>query len=129
LYYSVISTKKSTGIRSEKVLMANRAVVLLSGGMDSATAAAVARSEGFLVHALTVDYGQRHRRELEAARRVAAALGTAEHRTIAVDLVGHGRSDAPHDPADSGIVRRQRRPVGSRAGTRQRDVDFWRVHR
>lgn len=72
--------------------MANRAVVLLSGGMDSATAAAVARSEGFLVHALTVDYGQRHRRELEAARRVAAALGTAEHRTIAVDLRAFGGS-------------------------------------
>lgn len=63
-----------------------RAVVLLSGGLDSATAAAIARNEGFVLHALSVDYGQRHRFELEAARRVAAALGAVEHQIATVDL-------------------------------------------
>lgn len=64
----------------------NSAVVLLSGGLDSATTAAIARAEGFRVHALSVDYGQRHRFELEAAKRVAQALGAAEHRTLKIDL-------------------------------------------
>jgi len=63
-----------------------RAVVLLSGGLDSATAAAIARSHGFALTALTVDYGQRHAIELEAAARVAAALGIRDHRTIPLDL-------------------------------------------
>jgi 7-cyano-7-deazaguanine synthase len=69
-----------------------RAVVLLSGGLDSTTAAAIARAEGFAVHALTVVYGQRHAVELEAARRVAASLGVAEHRVATVDLAGFGGS-------------------------------------
>ncbi|NLG44060.1 MAG: hypothetical protein GX547_12490, partial [Phycisphaerae bacterium] len=56
-----------------------RAVVLLSGGLDSATASAMARAAGFELHALTFRYGQRHVSELEAARRVAAAMGVAEH--------------------------------------------------
>jgi 7-cyano-7-deazaguanine synthase len=68
------------------------AVVLLSGGLDSATTAAIARSEGFALCALSVDYGQRHRFELEAAQRVAAALGAVEHRVIAVDLRAFGGS-------------------------------------
>jgi 7-cyano-7-deazaguanine synthase len=62
------------------------AVVLLSGGLDSTTALAVARADGFACHALTVRYGQLHQVELEAAARVAAALGAAEHRVVAVDL-------------------------------------------
>jgi 7-cyano-7-deazaguanine synthase len=62
-----------------------RAVVLLSGGLDSATALAWARSEGFECHALSVDYGQRHRAELDAAKSVAAALA-ASHRVLCVDL-------------------------------------------
>ena len=62
------------------------AVVLLSGGLDSATTAAIARADGFRLHALSVDYGQRHRFELDAARRVAASLGVVEHRTVAIDL-------------------------------------------
>jgi len=68
------------------------AVVLLSGGLDSTTAAAIARAEGWRLHALTVAYGQRHVVELEAARRVAAALGVAEHRTITLDLASFGGS-------------------------------------
>ena len=63
-----------------------RAVVLVSGGMDSAVALAIARGDGFECHALSVDYGQRHRAELDAARRVAEALGAAEHRVFRIDL-------------------------------------------
>ncbi len=79
------------------------AVVLLSGGLDSATALAVARRDGFVCHALTVAYGQRHAAELEAARRVAAALGAAEQRVVGVDLRAFGGSaltadlPVPHD--------------------------------
>ncbi|HTM22172.1 MAG TPA: 7-cyano-7-deazaguanine synthase QueC [Kofleriaceae bacterium] len=64
----------------------SRAVVLLSGGLDSSTALAIARSRGFTCHALTVLYGQQHRAEVDAARRVAAALGAAEHRLLELDL-------------------------------------------
>jgi 7-cyano-7-deazaguanine synthase len=62
--------------------MTRRAVVLLSGGMDSATVLAIARSEGCECHCLTLNYGQRHRAELAAAGRVAAALGAAGHRLV-----------------------------------------------
>ncbi len=62
------------------------AVVLLSGGLDSTTCLAVARSRGFACHALTVKYGQLHQVELDAASRVATALGAKEHRIVAVDL-------------------------------------------
>jgi len=69
-----------------------RAVVLSSGGLDSTTALAIARAEGFDCYALTIDYGQRHRLEVEAARRVAEALGAREHALIAVDLRRFGGS-------------------------------------
>lgn len=75
------------------------AVVLLSGGLDSATAAAVARRDGFAVHALSVDYGQRHAIELEAARAVAADLGVADHRVVRVDLRAIGGSALTDDIA------------------------------
>src|SRR4051812_35850605 len=68
------------------------AVVLLSGGLDSATALAAARRDGFRCHALTVAYGQRHAAELEAARRVAQAQGAAEHHVIHLDLRAFGGS-------------------------------------
>jgi 7-cyano-7-deazaguanine synthase len=68
------------------------AVVLLSGGLDSATVLAVARRDGFRCHALTVAYGQRHAAELAAAAHVAAAGGAAEHRTVHLDLRGFGGS-------------------------------------
>lgn len=71
---------------------ARPAVVLLSGGLDSATTLAEARAQGFACYALTVDYGQRHRRELEAAARVAQALGAREHAIVAVDLRRFGGS-------------------------------------
>lgn len=69
-----------------------KAVVLLSGGLDSCTAAAMARAEGFDLYALTVAYGQRHAVELEAARRVAAALGVARHVELQIDLAAFGGS-------------------------------------
>jgi len=68
------------------------AVVLLSGGLDSATTLAIARERGFDCHALSVDYGQRHVSELEAAGRVAVVLGAREHRIVRVDLAGLGGS-------------------------------------
>ena len=72
--------------------MSRRAVVLLSGGLDSATCLAIARRDGFEAHALSVDYSQRQRLELDAARRVATALGAASHRVVAVDLRAIGGS-------------------------------------
>lgn len=69
-----------------------RAVVLLSGGLDSCTAAAVAKAEGFELFALTIAYGQRHAVELEAARRVAAALRVARHLELRIDLSAFGGS-------------------------------------
>jgi len=69
-----------------------KAVVLLSGGMDSATVLAMAKAEGFDCHCLTVDYGQRHRAELAAAARVAHALGAAGHRQVQLDLTAIGGS-------------------------------------
>ena len=70
----------------------NNAVVLLSGGLDSATVLAMARQQGFACYALSVDYGQRHHAELAAARRVAQSLGAVEHRVLNLDLTGFGGS-------------------------------------
>ena len=91
----------------------NTAVVLLSGGLDSATTLAIARAAGFACHALSFDYGQRHRFELESARQVAAALGVIEHRVVKIDLsaaggFGHSaltdRIDVPKDRRDKGEI-------------------------
>jgi 7-cyano-7-deazaguanine synthase len=87
------------------------AVVLLSGGLDSYTAAAIVMAEGFELHALTVRYGQRHAREIEAARAVAKALGVERHVELDVDLRAFGgsslTSDAPvpkDRPTDSAEI-------------------------
>ena len=83
--------------------MTRRAVVLLSGGLDSSTCLAWARAQGFECSTLAVDYGQRHRVELAAARRVAAALGVTDHRELRLDLRAIGGSalttdlDVPRD--------------------------------
>jgi 7-cyano-7-deazaguanine synthase len=74
-----------------------RAVVLLSGGLDSTTVLAIARAEGFECHCLTVDYCQRHRVEIEAAGRVADVLGAASHRVITLDLRAIGASALTDD--------------------------------
>lgn len=83
-----------------------RAVVLLSGGLDSATVLAVARERGFECYGLSFDYGQRHRIELDAAQRVAASLGVATHKLVRLDIGWMGgsaltdtRLDVPHQPS------------------------------
>jgi 7-cyano-7-deazaguanine synthase len=76
-----------------------RAVILLSGGLDSATCLAWACAQGFTCATLAVDYGQRHRVELDAARRVAAAFGSADHREVRVDLRAIGGSALTADVA------------------------------
>ena len=87
---------------ARSILVAN-AVVLLSGGLDSATALAVARRDGFDCYTLAIDYGQRHRQELAAAERVSRAIGAVEHRVVAIDLRAIGGSaltagiDVPKD--------------------------------
>ncbi len=73
------------------------AVVLLSGGLDSATVLAMARAQGYQCHCLSLDYGQRHRAELDAAVRVAAALGAGAHRIVKLDLAAFGGSALTDD--------------------------------
>jgi len=83
--------------------MQKPAVILLSGGLDSATTAAIARQQGFAIYALTVDYGQRHRFELQAARHVAEAMGVSRHLVLSVDLAqlgGSALTDAIDVPKD-----------------------------
>ena len=90
-------------------MSASRAVVLLSGGLDSATALAIARARALECYALSIAYGQRHEAELTAASRVAEALGAREHRVMQVDLAGIGgsaltdRSIAVPETATEGI--------------------------
>jgi len=87
-----------------------KAVILLSGGMDSYTAAAIARDSGYDLYVLTVWYGQRHAQEIAAARRVAQALGVKAHRELTVDLASLGGSallgdgDIPKGGPDPGII-------------------------
>ena len=72
--------------------MKSSAIVLLSGGLDSATVLAIARAEGYACHTLSIDYGQRHRAELGAAQRVATELGAVAHRVVTLDLTVFGGS-------------------------------------
>ena len=80
-----------------------RAVVLLSGGLDSYTAAAIASDQRFVLCALTIDYGQRHAREVAAARAIARALGVERHVELAIDLRAFGGSSLTStDPVPHG---------------------------
>lgn len=87
-----------------------KAVVLVSGGMDSAVVLALAREQGYQVHALSVSYGQRHQSELAASGRVSSMLGAVEHKTVSIDLRSIGGSaltadiDVPLDAADSSAI-------------------------
>lgn len=84
------------------------AVVLLSGGLDSATALAIARAQGFVCHALSFRYGQRHGIELAAARRIARAMGVADHKVATIDLRTFGGSALTADvPVPKGRSTRQ----------------------
>jgi 7-cyano-7-deazaguanine synthase len=78
---------------------AKKAVVLLSGGLDSTTVVAMAKSQGYVVYALSFDYGQNHRVELESAAHVATKLGVAEHKIVKVDLRTFGGSSLTTDEA------------------------------
>jgi 7-cyano-7-deazaguanine synthase len=88
----------------------SKAVVLLSGGLDSYTAAAIARESGFDLYALTVNYGQRHAHEILAARKIAEALGASAHRELAVNLSSLGGSallgdgDVPKSGPDPSVI-------------------------
>jgi 7-cyano-7-deazaguanine synthase len=86
-------------LNTEPTAPEKRAVVLLSGGLDSATTLAIARDEGYTCTAMTFDYGQRHRVELQAAARVAKAIGVAEHRWVTIDLRAFGGSALTGDMA------------------------------
>lgn len=81
-----------TSASDPKMTSVQRAVVLLSGGLDSATCLAIARRQGYDCHAMSCYYGQRHRAELNAARRVAASLGVADHREIEIPIGQFGGS-------------------------------------
>jgi len=87
----------SEGYRPAGVTPKGKAVVLLSGGLDSATTLAIAHAEGWDCHALTVRYGQRHALEVDRARAIAAALGAIEHRVIDLDLAAWGGSSLTGD--------------------------------
>src|SRR5713101_5195944 len=88
-----------------------RAIVLLSGGLDSTTTLAIAIAQGFEAHALSFDYGQRHKIEIEAARRVAKSLGAKEHRVAKIDNQVFGGSaltddvDVPKSRSENEIAR------------------------
>ncbi|HEX5314982.1 MAG TPA: 7-cyano-7-deazaguanine synthase QueC [Gammaproteobacteria bacterium] len=86
---SGIEVGRQPNMESDK---AKGAVILLSGGLDSATTLAIARADGWLCHALSLDYGQRHRAELDAASRLAVALGAAEQRVVRIGLDALGGS-------------------------------------
>ncbi len=77
----------------------NKAVILLSGGLDSATVLAIAKAEGYELYAISFAYGQRHVWELEAAKRVAASIGVAQHRIAEIDLRAFGGSALTDDIA------------------------------
>jgi len=101
-------------VRGDLDVDKSKAVVLLSGGLDSATALAIASQEGFACFALTCVYGQRHCVEVKGARRMAEALGAAEHRVMAIDLAAFGGSaltDRTARVPPGSAVRSAQRPV------------------
>ena len=100
-------------------MASENAIVLLSGGLDSYTAAAIAKADGYRLYALTVKYGQRHARELEAARAVAARLGVVRHIELEVDLSAFGGSSlttAAPIPKDRPLASARGEPFGSAQG-------------
>ena len=92
-----------------------RAVVLLSGGLDSATVLALARADGRRCFALSIDYGQRHGAELAAARTVATQMGAVEHRVVSLDLAQFGGLIADRSLTAGASRSKHRHPVDLRA--------------
>jgi len=96
MYFGFEATTQPFGdnlqIGGRRLVTNKKAVVLLSGGLDSATTLAIAHSDGFQCCTLTFAYGQRHKREIEAAKKVAQSLGATEHRIIEIDLATFGGS-------------------------------------
>jgi 7-cyano-7-deazaguanine synthase len=90
-----------------------KAVILVSGGLDSATTLAIARNQGFDCYALSFDYGQRHRSELLAASRVTKSLGVVEHKQISLDMRAIGGSALTDDSIDVPVVPIESAPVES----------------
>jgi len=93
------------------IMSKKRAVILVSGGLDSTTVLAIARGEGYECYTLSFDYGQRHRVELLAAERTAAALGTAEHKVVKLDLRTIGGSALTDDAIDVPEVETEGIPI------------------
>ncbi|MQT76943.1 7-cyano-7-deazaguanine synthase QueC [Pseudomonas helleri] len=100
-------TSRGAEMTEHTAVTEKRAVVLLSGGLDSATVVAMARAEGYRCYTMSFDYGQRHRAELDAAARVARDLGAVEHKVIGLNLDGIGGSaltdssiDVPEAPSE-----------------------------
>ena len=100
-------TSRGAEMTEQTVVTEKRAVILLSGGLDSATVVAMARAEGYSCYTMSFDYGQRHRAELDAAARVARDLGAVEHKVIGLNLDGIGGSaltdssiDVPEAPSE-----------------------------
>ena len=100
-------TSRGAEMTEQTVVTEKRAVILLSGGLDSATVVAMARAEGYSCYTMSFDYGQRHRAELDAAARVARDLGAVEHKVIGLNLDGMGGSaltdssiDVPEAPSE-----------------------------
>src|SRR3546814_4386210 len=79
-------------MEDDRSSITNAAIILHSGGLDSMVTAALAREQGYALHALSIDYGQRHRRELLAAREIAQRLGVVRHTQLALDLTSFGGS-------------------------------------
>jgi 7-cyano-7-deazaguanine synthase len=99
LLFSMAQFCQYNGMETSAAKGTKRAVILLSGGLDSATAGATARAEGFELYALSIDYGQRHRFELSAAARVANHLKVARHETVRIELSRFGSSALTADIA------------------------------
>lgn len=97
LLHAAMAAGQNAGATMQHMNASEKASILLSGGLDSATVLAIARADGFECHCLTVDYGQRHRVELDAAARVAAALEAASHRVLSLDLRALGGSALTDD--------------------------------
>ena len=98
--------------RVDKVMSKNKkAVVLLSGGLDSATVLAIANSQGYKCYTISFDYGQRHRAELNAAQKISQSLGALQHKIIAIDLANFGGSALTDNSIDVPIIESKGIPI------------------